>query len=137
MTAGLSGKGKNAPRSSEACIPVKLVPDAFVALDFETADYQRDSACSAALVRVEGCKIVAREQRLIRPPRRDFVFTYIHGITWQDVAKEPAFDGVWPGLNGLLDGANFIAAHNASFDAGVLNACCACAGLQPPRHEFV
>ena len=44
----------------------------FVAIDFETADYQRDSACAVALVRVESGKIVAREHRLIRPPRRTF-----------------------------------------------------------------
>jgi hypothetical protein len=49
--------------------------DCFVALDFETADQGRDSACSIALVRVERQVIVHREHHLIRPPRRNFAFT--------------------------------------------------------------
>lgn len=112
-------------------------PSCFVALDFETADYGRDSACSMALVRVEGARITAREHRLIRPPRRDFVFTYLHGIDWQDVASEPPFRKVWSNVRHLLDGANYIAAHNASFDQGVLHACCAQAKVAPPDHPFV
>lgn len=38
---------------------------------------------------------------------------------------------------GLPGGAHFIAAHNASFDAGVLRACCEQAGLRPPSQPFV
>jgi DNA polymerase III subunit epsilon len=36
----------------------------FAALDFETADYQQDSACALGLVRVEAGRIVQREYRL-------------------------------------------------------------------------
>ena len=36
----------------------------------------KDSACALALVRVEDGRIVARDHRLIRPPRRDFEFTW-------------------------------------------------------------
>jgi len=109
----------------------------FVAIDFETADYERDSACSVALVRVEGGRIVAREQRLIRPPRREFVFTYLHGISWEDVKHEPQFQNIWPALAPMLVRADFLAAHNASFDRGVLQACCEAAGLEPPPLQFV
>ena len=108
----------------------------FVAIDFETADYGPDSACAVALVRVEDGRIAERVCRLIRPPRREFVFSYIHGITWTDVAGEPTFGEVWPGLACLLTGAQFLAAHNAPFDAGVLRACCAASGLRPPRLGF-
>lgn len=109
----------------------------FVAIDFETADYGRDSACAVGLVRVEGSKIVAREARLIRPPRRDFMFSYIHGIEWRHVAKEPTFGHVWRDVQSLLAGAEFFAAHNASFDRSVLNACCASARIAVPEVEFV
>ncbi len=112
------------------------MPVNFVAIDFETADYGPDSACAVALVRVEDGRIADRACRLIRPPRREFVFSYIHGITWTDVAGEPTFREVWPGLSRLLSGAQFLAAHNAPFDAGVLRACCAAAGLRPPRLGF-
>jgi DNA polymerase III subunit epsilon len=108
-----------------------------VALDFETADQGRDSACSIALVRVERRTIVHREHRLIRPPRRTFQFTAIHGISWSQVAQAPTFAELWPQLAAALVGAQFIAAHNASFDAGVLRACCEQAGLRPPVQPFV
>jgi DNA polymerase III subunit epsilon len=108
----------------------------FVAIDFETADCYRDSACSVALVRVEGGRITAREHRLIQPPRRTFQFTAIHGISWNMVARSPTFGKVWTGLTPLLDGAEFLAAHNAPFDRSVLKACCAAAGLVLPAQEF-
>jgi DNA polymerase-3 subunit epsilon len=74
-------------------------------------------------VRVEGGRVVRRERRLIRPPRRRFEFTRVHGITWDRVAGEPSFREAWPGLGEVLDGAAFPAAHNASFDRSVLEAC--------------
>ncbi len=109
----------------------------FAAIDFETADYHRDSACAVAVVRVEQGRIVARACRLIRPPRREFFFTYLHGISWDDVAGEPSFGELWPSFRRELDGVEFLAAHNASFDRGVLRACCAEAGLSPPSLPFL
>lgn len=111
-------------------------PDVFVALDFETADNGRDSACALALVRVEDGRITRREVRLIRPPRRTFLFTYIHGIRWEHVASQPTFRELWPGLAPILAGASRIAAHNASFDRSVLAACCEAAGLDEPALPF-
>lgn len=108
----------------------------FVALDFETADYERDSACAVALVRVEAGAVVGTAHRLIRPPRRSFVFSYLHGITWNDVREEPPFAEVWPDLEPMLAGARFIAAHNAAFDRGVLRACCEASGIRPPSIPF-
>lgn len=108
----------------------------FVALDFETADRFRDSACSIGVVRVEGNRITARAHHLIRPPRSTFELTGVHGISWARVAKEPRFADVWRKVAPLLEGAEFIAAHNASFDRSVLGACCAAAGIAPPPHRF-
>jgi len=111
------------------------MPD-FVAIDFETADYGRDSACSVGLVRVENNKIVRKEHHLIRPPRQTFVFTEIHGLTWADVKDAPTFEQLWHKLDAFFKGAEFFAAHNASFDKGVLNACCALAGVPIPEQPF-
>ena len=124
------------PRSATRGKP-KLETDCFVALDFETADYQQDSACSLALVRVENQVIVHREHRFIRTPRRQFVFSYIHGITWEHVAKEPSFSELWPQISGLIEGTRFIAAHNSRFDANVLRACCHAAAIPPPEQPFL
>ena len=45
---------------------------------------------------------VDRVSSLIRPPRRDFVFTYIHGITWLDVQHKPSFAELWPEISSVL-----------------------------------
>ena len=107
-----------------------------LALDFETADHGADSACSVGLVRIADGRIVETAHRLIRPPRRRFVFTYIHGITWADVAGEPVFGEVWADLGRLLDGIDYLVAHHAPFDRGVLRACCAAAGVPMPAPPF-
>lgn len=120
----------------------------FVAIDFETADQGRDSACSVGLVRVEDGVIVRKVVQLIRPPRietgdlftpppTEFMFTHIHGIRPQQVLDQPVFAQAWPKLEPLLEGAAFLAAHNAPFDAGVLNACCEAAKIAKPPHRFI
>jgi len=108
----------------------------FLALDFETANPKRDSACSIGLVRVESGKIVHQSCHLIRPPYRDFMFTGIHGISWRDVAASPTFKDVWPTISPLFEGVDFLAAHNASFDASVLRACCATYNISVPTSPF-
>jgi DNA helicase-2/ATP-dependent DNA helicase PcrA len=118
-----------------SCAPARD-PGTFVAIDFETADEGKDSACAVALVRVEGGVVVAREARLIRPPRKDFVFTHIHGIDWPQVQDEPAFADVWPTFAPLLRGVDLLVAHNASFDRAVLAACCDAANLEMPELDW-
>jgi len=110
---------------------------AFVALDFETADHGPDSACAVGVVRVEGSRVVRREVVLLRPPRPRILFSHVHGITWPMVASAPAFAEAWPRLLPALEGAAFLAAHNAPFDRRVLAACCTAAGLPVPPQPFV
>jgi DNA polymerase-3 subunit epsilon len=108
----------------------------FAAIDFETADYGRDSACAVAVVRVEGQAIVDRAHYYIRPPRQHFVFSYLHGISWNDVIDAPTFRQLWPSLQERLSGVEFVAAHNASFDCSVLRKCCDRARLSAPSLSF-
>lgn len=108
----------------------------FAAIDFETADYGRDSACAVAVVRVEDYVVVGRTYHLIRPPRKRFVFSYLHGIHWCDVEGAQTFPELWPSLRELLAGVDFLAAHNASFDRSVLRACCERAGVELPPYDF-
>lgn len=109
----------------------------FAAIDFETADYDADSACAVGVVVAQGGRIVERAVRLIRPPRPQVLFTWVHGLTWADVAEAPTFADVWPELEPLVAGVDFLAAHNARFDRGVMAACCAAAGLSRPRQRWV
>jgi DNA polymerase-3 subunit epsilon len=109
----------------------------YVALDFETADYKRDSACAIGMVAVSDGRIVDRYYQLIRPPRQAFVFTYIHGITWEHVKNEPTFKAVWKNISAYLTEADYVLAHNASFDRSVLKACCIASEIEVPPIQFV
>jgi DNA polymerase III subunit epsilon len=120
----------------------------FCAIDFETADKGADSACSVGLVRVEDGRVVETAVQLLRPFRFDggdlfspmpaqFEFTRIHKITPAMVADQPTFAEAWPKLSRLVEGVDFLAAHNAPFDSGVLAACCAAARLPVPKQRFV
>ena len=119
-----------------ACRQTQRWPLTFAAIDFETADRDPDSACAVGVVRVVGTRIVRRARYLIRPPRRRFVFSHIHDLTWADVADSPSFHELWPSLSKELEGVDVLAAHNASFDQSVLIACCDRARVRPPRHQF-
>ena len=121
----------------QVCInPSVAAPPCFVAIDFETADRGPDSACAVALIRVVGEEIVERSHWLIRPPRRMFLFSHLHGITWAHVANQPTFGELWPSIAEKLRGVDYLAAHNASFDRSVLRACCEQARLPFPDLHF-
>lgn len=108
-----------------------------LALDFETASHSPDSACALGLALVEDGRIIAEDAFLIRPPEPEFVFTYIHGLSWEDVADAPPFDEAWPRLEPWLENVDWLAAHNAPFDRGVLNACCRTYRLAPIDQPFI
>ena len=113
-----------------------VVHSSFVAIDFETADELRDSACSVGMVRVDDGRITERVHRLIRPPRNAFRYSQIHGIEWSEVEDQPPFSVVWPGLECILEGASVLVAHNAAFDRSVLHCCIRSANLNPPAIPF-
>ena len=108
----------------------------FVAIDFETANHERDSACAVGLVTGYDGRIERVRSFLIRPPSTTFVFTDIHGLRWEDVRGAPTFGELWPTLRAHVDSTAFIATHNAPFDRSVLQACCALYGIPPPRPPF-
>ena len=60
----------------EQTVSLRSYIPTFAAIDFETADYSRDSACAIAVVRVEGLAIVERTYYYIRPPHRQFMVSY-------------------------------------------------------------
>lgn len=95
-----------------------------VAFDFETANNNKVSAISLGVVVTEDGKETAREVMYFCPPTGDeFEFTYIHGITYDDVKDKPLFSHYYEKLQNYFDGAVLVA-HNASFDLEVLNECC-------------
>lgn len=116
-----------------------MIRKTFVAIDFETADSQRDSACAVGLTKVRSGRIVDDLYALIRPPRSRFspFCVNVHGLRWSDVKDSPSFRDFWLDHAEFLEGVDFLVAHNASFDRSVLGACCAMAGLPAPRLPFV
>lgn len=93
----------------------------FTAIDFETATAARHSTCEIGLTHVENGSIVETESQLIKPRPNTFHFynTKIHGITAKAVSQKPEFDYVWESLRDNIK-SNFLIAHNAAFDMGVL-----------------
>ena len=98
--------------------------DAFVAIDFETANRSRHSACAVSVVRVDHGSITKTLTYLIKPPELYFEFTHIHGISLSNVLDAPTFPEIYAEILNCIEGAHYIAAHNAPFDRSVLKALC-------------
>lgn len=108
-----------------------------VALDFETADAEADSACALGMARIQDGQVVDTLYRLIRPPRRRVYYTHIHGLTWGMVKSCPSFGDQWPDFAAFLQGADYLIAHNAAFDRRVLRGCCQTTGVEAPETPFL
>jgi len=111
----------------------------FVAIDFETGKYARESACSVGLVKFRNGKAVDTFYSLIKPPelyiRPDF--TEIHGLTVEDVKDAPTFAELWDSQIKPFIGRLPLAAHNAAFDMSVLSSVLECYDLAiPSLHYF-
>ena len=93
----------------------------FVAIDFETANEKRNSACSLGITVVENNKIVEEKYWLIKPYEMRFepMNIWIHGIKEEDVENEQTFKELWDEIRPYLDG-KLVVAHNAAFDMSVL-----------------
>ncbi|MFE1600526.1 3'-5' exonuclease [Methylobacterium sp. ID0610] len=106
-----------------------------IAIDFETANERRDSACAVGLAWIEDGRVVRREARLIRPPEMRFspFNIRVHGIRPEDVAAAPGFAEAMAPFLPEIAGA-LVLAHNASFDVGVLAAALGACGLPQPAY---
>lgn len=116
------------------------MPLSFTAIDFETANGSPASACSVGLVKVVEGNIVDRANWLIRPPRGYDDFSVgnvaIHGITLERVATEPTWAArVDDFLAFVAD--DWLVAHNAGFDVGVLKATHRALGLTVPNLDYL
>lgn len=105
----------------------------FTAIDFETANERRDSACAVGVVRVRGGQIVEEFQTLLRPRvlRMDWRNQQVHGIAEADLHHAPSLADAWPQLLPYLH-RQPVVAHNSSFDVSVLEYTCRDFGLPIP-----
>lgn len=91
-----------------------------IAVDFETANETRGSACSVGLAWIEDGVVTRVEERMIRPKVMRFSSfnIAIHGIRPEHVEEAPEFPEVMDEFADDFAGATMIA-HNAAFDFSV------------------
>jgi DNA polymerase III subunit epsilon len=118
--------------------PRTPAPDTWVAIDFETATREANSACALGLAVVRDGRIERTESWLIQPPFNEYEYrnTLIHGISPEDTALAPDFAEVWWEVAPLLAEGPLLA-HNAPFDIRVLRALIASHELVAPSYEYV
>lgn len=113
--------------------------DSWVAIDFETANGSRASACSVAVVRFSGDEEKESYATLIRPPdghdRFEARNTAIHGIRRTDVVGAPRWPVVWSQLRDFI-GDSPVVAHNAAFDTSVIRGANSAVGIRPPSLRY-
>jgi len=110
----------------------------FTAIDFETANRKRASACSIGLAKVRDGKVVDEFYRLIRPEplEFDFINTSIHGISTEMVLDAPTMLELWPSIEAFIDG-DVLVSHNSSFEQSVINQYRLMCGLEPPAFDYL
>ena len=109
-------------------------------VDFETANYQRASACSVGLHLKElGSENILFSKEVMINPECEFndMNVRIHGITEKDVCDSPCFSAVYELICSLVDDDTYIITHNASFDMSVLRLSCERYGLPYPCVKFI
>jgi DNA polymerase III subunit epsilon len=109
----------------------------FVAIDFETANEKRDSACAIGVTVIQDGIITDSFSRLIRPKELRFSErnTAIHGISVKSVESARTLDEIWPEILPVIDN-QFVFAHNAPFDMSVLRHSLASVAIPVPPLSY-
>lgn len=92
-----------------------------LAIDFETANGRRVSACSLGLAWIEGGAVVRSEHRLIRPKEMRFnrFNVFLHKVQPGHVLDQPDFPTVFSEFVNDISGS-LLLAHQAEFDVGII-----------------
>ena len=91
----------------------------FAAIDFETANEQPSSVCSAGVVIVRDGAIVDSFYSLIHPEPEYYQWfcQQVHGLGPEDTDDAPVFPYVWEKIAPLIERLP-LCAHNSCFDEG-------------------
>ena len=93
----------------------------FVAIDFETANFDRGSVCAVGLTKVVNGLVVSTQSWFVYPPTGlDFTNTYLHGIAAGHVVEAPSWQETLERMARVADGDPLVA--YSPFDKGVYNA---------------
>lgn len=112
------------------------MPLNFVALDFETANFDRASVCAVGLTKVVDSRIISTESWFVNPPTGlDFTNTYLHGIGPEHVSGAPSWQDTLQRIS-RVTGLDPLIAYSP-FDKGVYNAANALTSTPPSDFVFL
>ena len=95
----------------------------YVAFDVETPNRYNSRMSAIGISVVEDGRIVREFYSLVDPEQHfDWFNSQLTGINEETVFDAPSFPELWPEIEPLLS-SGVLAAHNASFDIGVLRKC--------------
>lgn len=103
----------------------------FVALDVETANYDRGSICQIGLAFVRPDNSIETWVTYVDPGTDDWSCSRIHGITGRTVRGAPRFADLLPRLDAALQGLTVY--QHSSFDSTAIHAACHHAGRTAPN----
>lgn len=107
----------------------------FIAIDFETANHNRSSACQIGLAKVVDNEIIERKSYYIKPTPNYYesINKRIHKIDESLTNDKPTFNELWESeLKDYFSGFDLVA-HNAPFEKSVFNALGELYDLQLPE----
>jgi len=115
----------------------------YIAIDFETANYYQNSACSVGLVRFINGQETDSCYTLIHPAKMYFIPEWtrdIHHISYEDVRDKPYFPEIWdsmvmPFIKQTPE-LSLVAHNGTSFDMNVIRACCKYFGMEIPELTY-
>jgi DNA polymerase-3 subunit epsilon len=109
----------------------------FIAIDFETANFKRSSACSVGIAVVKNGEIEKTYSYLIKPFPNYFepINVGIHGIKPDMVKNSPTLQELWAEIYPIVRGKPLVA-HNAPFDKSVLRSSIEAYDMECPNFEF-
>ena len=115
----------------------------YIAIDFETANWYRNSACAVGLVRFIDGKETDSCYSLIHPAKMYFIKEWteqIHHISYGDVKDKPYFPEIWktlvmPFVN-QTPGVPLVAHNGNMFDMPVIKGCCEYYQMPLPQFEY-
>ncbi|MDW4445734.1 3'-5' exonuclease [Staphylococcus saprophyticus] len=110
--------------------------DAFIALDFETANGKRTSICAVGMVKVVNHQITESFYTLVNP--NDYFSQQniaVHSIHPEQVEDAPTFQTVYPYMLQFIGDLPVIA-HNAAFDMNVLHESISAFGFDTPNMTY-
>ena len=90
----------------------------FVFVDVETANWSNDRICAIGMIIVSNGKTAGYYSLIY--PHAPITFTYIHGITNEDVKDAPTMEEFWQVMSPLIPNDFVFVAHNYRFDLTVM-----------------